>query len=207
MPEDILGPIFVPGSNQFIRKSFNANASPITPLAASAAGLSHSQSLCQTALPKLVAAESGSGTVSNPGASSFVARGGFQITALPSPAPAAGAWFTALNLRNEADGTYASNLGYWYMEAMVALRIYTLNWIYAPYNNIPSSPFVEIGDGSTFLLSMDILLPTTTLTTSGTITNAWVEADAGNFYVPQSGGFIATSKIGNSVSTGPIGTL
>lgn len=186
------------GAHMNQRRSINASAAPRVDWAG--AGTSTWLKLIETPCPQLHAGESGSASVADQLVSSLVVSATGQITVVPNPAPAAGAWFTGINLRRKSDDAAVSNLGYWYEAAPTQFEFLSRKWLYIPFNNVPS-PLVEVGDGSGYYISFDIAMNAGIGgTTKIGITDLMIDCEAGNFYTP------GTTQIGNSASPGPIGT-
>lgn len=156
--------------------------------------------LVETPCPKLVPGDSAGGPVSNRNASSMIARVQFQIQSVRPVAPSFA--FAQINFRRKSDDRIVSNLGFWgigdsLLGAVSYLQAFSFDWLYVPYNNIPTPP-INVGDCSAYNISLDIEL---NKGAGGvTVTNSMIELFAGDFYSP------GTTQIGNSPPPGPVGS-
>ena len=179
-----------------IHVSVNANA---TKLSVPGDGTLHE--LVETPCPRLVPGKSGSGPVTNRDASSMIARAQFQIESIRPVAPTFA--YAQINFRRKSDDKIVSNLGTWGIGSSLLgsvnyLQTYSFDWLYVPYNDIPTPP-IEVGNCSAYNISLDLGL---NKGAGGVVISpSIIELFAGDFYSP------GTTQIGNSPSPGPIGSL
>ena len=185
-----------PAPSGGIHVSVNADASKVN---VPGDGMLHE--LVETPCPRLVPGESGSGPVTNRDASSMIARAQFQIESIRPVAPSFA--YAQINFRRKSDDKIVSNLGTWgigssLLGSVSYLQTYSFDWLYVPYNNIPT-PLIEVGNCSAYNISLDLGL---NKGAGGVVVSpSIIELFAGDFYSP------GTTQLGNSPAPGPIGSL